>query len=32
MGLDQYAYVAAKSGQQDEFYEGAEFKIGRAHV
>ena len=25
MGLDQYAYVAAKSGQQDEFYEGAEF-------
>ena len=25
MGLDQYAYVAAKSGQRDEFYEGAEF-------
>ena len=25
MGLDMYAYVAAKTGQQDEFYEGAEF-------
>ena len=25
MGLDMYAYVAAKAGQQDEFYEGAEF-------
>ena len=25
MGLDQYAYVAAKLGQRDEFYEGAEF-------
>lgn len=25
MGLDQYAYVAAKSGQRNEFYEGAEF-------
>ena len=25
MGLDQYAYVAAKSGQRDELYEGAEF-------
>ena len=25
MGLDQYAYVAAKAGQRDEFYEGAEF-------
>ena len=24
MGLDMYAYVAAKAGQQDEFYEGAE--------
>ena len=24
MGLDMYAYVAARSGQQDEFYEGAE--------
>ena len=23
MGLDMYAYVAAKAGQQDEFYEGA---------
>jgi len=25
MGLDQYAYVATKSGQSDEFWEGAEF-------
>ena len=25
MGLDMYAYVAAKAGQQNEFYEGAEF-------
>lgn len=25
MGLDQYAYAAAKTGQQNEFYEGAEF-------
>lgn len=25
MGLDMYAYVAAKAGQQDEFYEGAEY-------
>lgn len=25
MGLDMYAYVAAKAGQQDEFYEGAEW-------
>jgi hypothetical protein len=25
MGLDQYAYVAAKAGQQGEFYDGAEF-------
>jgi hypothetical protein len=25
MGLDMYAYVAAKSGQQSEYYEGAEF-------
>jgi hypothetical protein len=24
MGLDQYAYVAVKAGQQDEFYEGSE--------
>ena len=24
MGLDMYAYVAARAGQQDEFYEGAE--------
>ena len=24
MGLDQYAYVAAKSNQNDEFWEGAE--------
>jgi len=23
MGLDMYAYTAAKAGQQDEFYEGA---------
>lgn len=25
MGLDMYAYVAQKAGQQNEFYEGAEF-------
>lgn len=25
MGLDQYAYAAAKSGQQDEWYNGATF-------
>jgi hypothetical protein len=25
MGLDMYAYTAAKAGQQDEFYEGAEW-------
>ena len=25
MGLDMYAYVAAKEGQQREFYESAEF-------
>jgi len=25
MGLDMYAYVAARAGQQDEFYEGSEF-------
>ena len=25
MGLDMYAYVAAKAGQQNEFYEGAQF-------
>lgn len=25
MGLDMYAYVASKAGQQDEFYEGAEW-------
>jgi len=25
MGLDMYAYVAAKAGQQAEFYEGAEW-------
>lgn len=25
MGLDMYAYVANKAGQQNEFYEGAEF-------
>jgi len=25
MGLDMYAYVAAKAGQQNEYYEGAEF-------
>ena len=25
MGLDMYAYVAAKEGQQSEFYETAEF-------
>jgi hypothetical protein len=25
MGLDMYAYVAQKAGQQNEYYEGAEF-------
>jgi hypothetical protein len=25
MGLDMYAYVAARAGQQSEFYDGAEF-------
>jgi hypothetical protein len=25
MGLDMYAYVAAKAGQQNDYYEGAEF-------
>lgn len=25
MGLDQYAYVANRAGQQNEFYEGAHF-------
>jgi hypothetical protein len=25
MGLDMYAYVASRAGQQDEFYEGAEW-------
>ena len=25
MGLDQYAYVAARAGQSDEFWDGAEF-------
>jgi len=25
MGLDMYAYVASRKGQQDEFYETAEF-------
>ena len=25
MGLDMYAYVAARAGQQSEFYESAEF-------
>jgi hypothetical protein len=25
MGLDMYAYVAARAGQRDEFYEGAEY-------
>lgn len=25
MGLDQYAYVAARAGQQDEFYESGQF-------
>ena len=28
MGLDQYAYVAARAGERDEFYEGAEFVNG----
>jgi len=25
MGLDMYAYVASRAGQQNDFYEGAEF-------
>jgi len=25
MGLDMYAYVASKAGQQNEFYEGSQF-------
>jgi hypothetical protein len=25
MGLDMYAYVAARAGQQSEFYDGAQF-------
>ena len=25
MGLDQYAYVATRAGQREEYYEGAEF-------
>jgi hypothetical protein len=25
MGLDMYAYVAARAGQQNDYYEGAEF-------
>lgn len=25
MGLDQYAYVAARAGQSDEFWDGADF-------
>ena len=28
MGLDQYAYVASKLRERDEFYEGAEFVDG----
>ena len=28
MGLDMYAYTAARAGQQREFYESAEFKDG----
>ena len=28
MGLDMYAYTAARAGQQREYYEGAEFKDG----
>ena len=28
MGLDMYAYVATKAGQQREFYDGCEFKDG----
>ena len=25
MGLDMYAYTAARAGQQNDFYEGAEW-------
>lgn len=28
MGLDQYAYIAARAGQRDEFYEGADWVDG----
>lgn len=28
MGLDQYAYIAARNGQRDEFYEGADWVDG----
>ena len=28
VGLDMYAYVATKAGQQREFYDGCEFKDG----
>ena len=28
MGLDMYAYVAARAGQQREFYDGCELKDG----
>lgn len=28
MGLDQYAYIASKAGQRDEFYEGADWVNG----
>ena len=28
MGLDMYAYVAAKAGQQREYYDGCELKDG----
>ena len=32
MGLDMYAYVAAKAGQQNEFYEGAEWDEDTGHM
>ena len=28
MGLDQYAYIASRAGQQNEFYEGATWDPG----
>ena len=32
MGLDMYAYTAARAGQQDEFYEGAVLNENKDYV